>query len=397
MGIVGTFDVKNYGDLLFPLMAAEALSRRNQSVQVLPFAPNSRSESSWPFRVHSTADFPELLPSLSAVLIGGGQLIRFDKGYPVSVDPNVDVPLAYWLIPAALGALAGKPVLWNATGAWTDSPSAPWYNDVVRTVLSASHFVGVRDAASRSHLAQTVAAADIQLLPDTVFSISRFWPLEQESADYIDWRKSLGIQGSYVVLQAQHEIANYRSALEPLLRKMGMATTVILPICWCHGDRTEGFPRLSADVTASPDWLPPRLISEILGRSDLVIASSLHACITSLSYGVPAVRVPSYHSRDRKFELLDEFEGVATIDDADALTALLHRGRKTEPRVVECADRLDCYWDTVMEVARKPDLYDPKRSMALMLRWASTIFGDIEAAALADIQHEGEAGARKTG
>jgi hypothetical protein len=114
-----------------------------------------------------------------------------------------------------------------------------------------------------------------------------------------------------------------------------------------------------------------------------VIASSLHACITGLSYGVPAVRVPGLNATDRKFEMLDEFEGVALIDNAEALGALVHRGRKIEPRVVECADRLDRYWDQVIDVVLKPHTYDPKRCMALMLAWVSKVFGDIEAAALA--------------
>jgi hypothetical protein len=270
VGIVGTFDVENYGDLLFPLMAEAAVAQRDQSIQVVPFSPNSRSDQSWPFRVYSTADIPEFLPALSAVLIGGGQIVRFDKGYPVPADPHVNSPIAYWLIPAALGALIGKPVFWNAIGAWTDSPPAPWYDEAVNTVLSASYFVGVREAASRLHLAKTSPTVDIQLIPDTAFSLSRVWPLEEESKEYTSWRESLRIEGRYVVIQADHAMGNYRVSIKTLMRKMGQNTVVILPICWCHGDRADGFLELSGKVIASPDWLSPRLISEIIGRSECV-------------------------------------------------------------------------------------------------------------------------------
>src|SRR5205807_4072104 len=129
--------------------------------------------------------------NLSAMLIGGGQLIRFDKTYPVPVPANVDMPIAYWLVPAFLSALNGKPVIWNAVGAWTGSPRAPWHDDLVRRVLAASYFVGVRDAVSRDHLATLAPHADLELLPDTAFGLSRIWPLDQESAEFTAWRTSL--------------------------------------------------------------------------------------------------------------------------------------------------------------------------------------------------------------
>lgn len=380
VGIAGTFDVENYGDLLFPLMAEAALLKREPAIQVIPFSPNRRSEQSWPFRVYSTADMPDVFPSLSAVLIGGGQIIRFDKRYPAEVEPSVNLPIAYWLIPAALGALIGKPVIWNSIGAWTGSPAAPWYDDAVNTVLCASHFVGVRDEVTQLHLSKTAPAVDIQLVPDTVFSVSHVWPLADESSEYALWRESLGIEGRYAVIQADHAIANYGAVVQNLLGNTQENTAVILPICWCHGDRADGLLELNGKAIGSPSWLSPRLISEIIGRSELVIATSLHACITGLSYGVPVIRVPGKNATDRKFELLDEFEGVASILNPEAAAALVQRGRKVEPRVIECADRLDQYWDLVLEVVLNPHTHDSKRSMALMLGWASRVFADLETA-----------------
>jgi lipopolysaccharide transport system ATP-binding protein len=250
----------------------------------------------------------------------------------------------------------------------------------VNAVLSASHFVAVRDEASRRHLAKTVPSVDIQVVPDTAFSLSRFWPLKSESREFINWRESLRIPGPYAVIQADRAMLQHRCCINSLV---GEKPAVVLPICWCHGDRADGFAELSRNVMASPQWLSPRLISEIIGRSDLVIASSLHGCITGLSYGVPVVRVPGCNAADRKFELLDEFEGVAFIGHAEAAAHLVQRPRKIETRVIECADRLDRYWDQVLEVVLKPHLHDRQRAMALMLGWATQIFGDIETAAVA--------------
>src|SRR5438874_13560227 len=99
VGMAGTFDVDNYGDLLFPLIAAAALKRRNSRIQVVPFSVNGKSEHSWPFRVQPIEELTASLSNLSAMLIGGGQIVRFDKSYPVPVPKNADVPIAYWLVP----------------------------------------------------------------------------------------------------------------------------------------------------------------------------------------------------------------------------------------------------------------------------------------------------------
>ena len=236
--------------------------------------------------------------------------------------------------------------------------------------------------SSLEYLKKLAPGAEIEILPDTAFSLSRFWPLEAESYDFINWRRSLGVGSRYFVIQANHLLGNYRTDIECVMRMLEDCTAVILPICWCHGDRATGFPILSGKVIESPGWLSPKLISEIIGRSEFVLASSLHACIAALSYGVPAARAPGVNASDRKFELLDEFEGVELISNSEGLAALIRRGRKIEPRVLGYADRLDQYWDRITELVLRPQRHDANRSMALMLGWASRVFAELEMSAL---------------
>lgn len=178
VGMAGTFDIENYGDLLFPLIAAAALKRRDRRIQIVPFSVNGKMDSSWPFPVRPTEEIIASIPSLSAMLIGGGQIVRFDdRYYPVPVPADVDMPVAYWLIPALQAALVGKPVIWNAVGVCTGSLRAPWYDALLRQVLAASYFIGVRDVVSQNDLAQRAPNAGIEFLPDTAFGLSRLWPL----------------------------------------------------------------------------------------------------------------------------------------------------------------------------------------------------------------------------
>ncbi len=79
IAIFGTFDVENYGDLLFPILAEAALSTRLGAVKLHKFSYHEKSASDWPYTVTSLTELPELACQLDAILIGGGFLIRFDK------------------------------------------------------------------------------------------------------------------------------------------------------------------------------------------------------------------------------------------------------------------------------------------------------------------------------
>ena len=71
VAIVGTFDVENYGDLLFPLLAEDALQRRLGEVELVPVSYHRRSPPDWPYAVTPVADLPALAPALDALLVGG--------------------------------------------------------------------------------------------------------------------------------------------------------------------------------------------------------------------------------------------------------------------------------------------------------------------------------------
>jgi lipopolysaccharide transport system ATP-binding protein len=51
IGICGTFDVANYGDLLFPLIAESELRGRLGAVTLHRFAYHPKTRPAWPFEV----------------------------------------------------------------------------------------------------------------------------------------------------------------------------------------------------------------------------------------------------------------------------------------------------------------------------------------------------------
>ncbi len=379
VGIVGTFDVENYGDLLFPLIAQMQLEKRNENIKILSFSPNAVSKNQpWPMDVYPIEAIANILPSLSALLIGGGQLVRFDKGYPIPVSSNVNLPVDYWLSPAALGALLGKPVIWNAIGAWTGSPVPAWYFEVLKATITASALVAVRDEASYEHLSKVYPLAEMQNVPDTAFSLARLWPNKEFSAQYSAWSEELNIEGPYIVVQADHSIAEQLSAIIKLVQDLDVKTVVLLPICRCHGDCSADFPSLSFDNVAKSLWLSPSLTCEVISHASLLVASSLHACITSISYGIPCVRTESFNSYDRKFEILDGFENVCRLDEIDRIRSLFVRGKVIDSKAIQYADFLDKYWNEVARIITTWSTSDAAYASSVMLPWAMNVFKHIE-------------------
>src|SRR5205807_9603875 len=59
VGIAGTFDVRNYGDLLFPQIAAAALKRRVPGIGAIPFSVTANFEPAWPFALRPVEDIAE--------------------------------------------------------------------------------------------------------------------------------------------------------------------------------------------------------------------------------------------------------------------------------------------------------------------------------------------------
>src|SRR5262245_45755319 len=119
IGLTGTFDVENYGDLLFPILAEAELTERLGPLRLHRFSYHSKNTPDWPFEVMSLTELPRLATRLDAMLIGGGFIIRFDKevaaGYGPPV-PSIHHPTGYWLTPALIALQHGIPVIWNAPG-----------------------------------------------------------------------------------------------------------------------------------------------------------------------------------------------------------------------------------------------------------------------------------------
>ena len=342
-GIVGTYDVTNYGDLLFPLIAQAELDRRIPGLRLDIYSPTV-PPAPWPFPVLPSEALATDAARLSALLVGGGQLVRFDPIYPVALPEGTFAPDAYCLHPVLAARAAGTPIVWNAIGAWAGSPACPVREPILGQAIARSAIIAVRDEPTRALFTRLAPRAAIELVPDTAFGLSTLWPKGPDTPEQARWRAQIDLKGPYMVVQADRRIARFRDVLAGLQERLGLRI-VVLPVCYCHGDRAEGFPALPGDADRLGGWPAPHRIREIIAGAELVVATSLHACITALAYGVRVARVS--YPYERKFEQLESFSGIARLDDPADLERLLARGNGIEERVLDHQETLAAYWDRV--------------------------------------------------
>ena len=286
----GTFDVANFGDLLFPHLLAFGLH---------PLPHRLTAVSPCGGRL-AWADTLESLPSAEARsieanlhVVGGGNIIHA-IGTPLAeyaAIPNAYVEL--WLGAAAQAAHAGAKLAWNAPGVPRSLAGLPG----LQASLACADLLSVRDAASAAHLGP---AAHPTIVPDTALDLARMWPAATlaEHATRAFARQGLSRPARWIALHANDRYldgdAAAMAARLAALAQACDAVPVLLALGPCQGD--------DALARAIGAHLPPgslvldqpaglREIAGLIAHAEAYAGSSLHGLISALSYGRPAMVV----------------------------------------------------------------------------------------------------------
>jgi SAM-dependent methyltransferase len=189
IGVCGTFDVANYADLLFPVIAESELTERLGPLTLHRFSYGAKTPPDWPYEVTSVADLPAKVRALDGMLIGGGFLIRFDKdvapGYLPPV-PRIHHPTGYWLTPALVALQHDVPVL------------PPDTYDLIFSCHSFHHFMALERIMAEVHAALTQDGLFVRRVP------AHFLRRRLAGIAHLGWRNRLRDRGvrrrSHVVL-----------------------------------------------------------------------------------------------------------------------------------------------------------------------------------------------------
>jgi len=360
VGMFGTFDIGNFGDLLFPIVAQRKLAELGE-IQVVRFSYLKKRAPDWCYDVEPIDSLPEAVGDLDLAIIGGGHLIHFNprmaSGYHPE-NPLIPHPLGFWWLPALTAALANVPVAVH--GVSSDAMLPQWGAPLLESFLGASDYVTVRDAETANRLsAYCPAGQQISIVRDSIFSIPDIISRGEHSAEYEEFCSKLGLTKPYLVVQPSDALWRRKAEIGEYLRQARAKGWQVLelPIGFGIGNYT-GFYR--GGVSARPtEWPEPLLLAEIIANAEAVLGVSLHLSVVASCYGIPVYR-PRY-SPSSKFVVLDDLPNIFFLDDQPKL-----RGREESPAERTLVDQyrkeLDEHWNRLAALAAGPKSPEPLRA-----------------------------------
>lgn len=367
----GTFDVENYGDLLFPLVARHRLEAVGaEFVHVSPVGGPPVWEGCVPSVPANALDGE----ALDGLLLGGGNIVHAG---PAGVDDyrqdGLTWLLAYarlWLEPARLATVHGLPFCWNAPG--VPSRFSGRVAEAVQRATSAAGYITVRDRRSLANLRDAGVDARIDVVPDPAFDIVELFDdaaLDEAFVRIFSRRErpvpehALAVHLNDRYLDEPIEVIAAR--LDRIATSMD-ATVLLLALGRCHGDHATAravSSRLSVEHVLIDR--PASLLEFVAGlsRADAYVGSSLHGLVTALAFGRPGLVVAreeeggKFSGQLRQFRLEDRLipswaEAERRVDVLNDTTGIA--------RVASVAhERLDVHWARITEtLASKPLLRD---------------------------------------
>lgn len=361
IGIVGTFDVDNYGDLLFPLIAQAELSRRCSRVKLHCFSYYQKSTPDWPFEVSSLAEFPRRVDQLDGLLIGGGHILRFDKNIAPDYFPplrDIHHPTGYWLAPALMAVDRGLPVTWNAPG--VNGDFREWAEPLIKIAIAGSSYVSARDENSQTALQKFANGNQVHLMPDSAFGVAGL--LNDDSlAAYQQLRTQIDLTKPYILWQANEALRPFMQFIRRNPQCLEDRQIVLAATGPVHGDDDEIFGRDVNGVLRLPGRLNPLVLAELIRHAEAVCAVSLHVSISAVAFGVPLFRPPG--TLQGKHAVLAKFEGIHTLGTVESTTLGLFKAIppriRSSTAVSTALSDLEHHWDMIAEAfaaTRDPNL-----------------------------------------
>lgn len=297
VGFVGTFDVANYGDCLFPLVYMHLLEKTVAGLEFSFYSPFARSAEIMEYGPIKA--LPEKLSDIAfnedALILCGGETLWFGHSsgtfnFPAS---TLSAYTRLWLAPSVAAARGEVDFYVHSVGMPRPDLAAP---REVGDALSAATKVTVRDEVTARRLYNRFPVE-----VDPVFALSTMKELSGWEDEARRWLPEGYKIGRY--LAAHISLPYLVDGLPPWCDEIAEVArrydlpVLLVPVCHFMDDRNtleaarailidKGIaekrvcvaPMASKDVTAT---------AAMLGMSAGIITSSLHACVTAVSFGLP--------------------------------------------------------------------------------------------------------------
>ena len=295
----GTFELENYGDLLFPLILERELQKRLGSVELTLFSPLAGSFTADPaisVQAITPTIFEKVQERFDAFIIGGGDLVSFRKQIAPIYDKHWHDPIsahtACWAFPSIYRSPSTR-VLWNALG--VPYAFSLEQASIVRELCTEVDYVSVRDDLSRERLLRAGIDKQVHIAPDTALLLPKHFPKETLFPRAQKILESLGLSAeNLLVFQvAPHFLGDNANEVAQILQRLHQKYALkilLLPIGYCHEDQMalRCIHHKSRESFAFiEEKLHPLDIAALIACSCAFAGNSLHGAITAFAYEVP--------------------------------------------------------------------------------------------------------------
>lgn len=337
VGILGAFDRYNYGDLLFPIIIEKWFSKMNSSC-VFNYYGLKRSDLS-KYGGKETKAINEAYTDKNDILIvAGGQTLnarwstmhlnltgtygeykKYDILYKILgaeisnyfARKKLKGPTYFpWIFPKIKEK--SEKVIYNTVGGTSFARFTNREKAILKKSLNEADYISVRDPLTKNEL-EKMGVRNINLYPDSAILISEYFPRNELNGLINTEAKKLlsANKNGYLCFQIGKVYGrNHENIITDELIKIFKMTglnIVLIPIgkALGHEDQIPLF-RIKELIgeKANVAIVEEGGIYEtmaLISKSRMFIGTSLHGCITALSYGVPCVGL------DKKVTKLEQF------------------------------------------------------------------------------------------
>ncbi|WP_059021763.1 glycosyltransferase [Vibrio coralliirubri] len=291
IGVSGTFDVDNFGDLLFPIIVNDKLSNH----ECITLSPTDTKTS-----------FVDALPAqsikadmkgLGALVIGGGNVIHTSNSTLDTYVKNNIGHNAYnniWCSSTLSNKNSSAPIIWNCPG--VAEKFQVDIEDKLITCLKNTDYLSVRDEQSKKIILSIYPEAEVKVVPDSAWQLPLVFSKYEDSQDLDDEIAKI-IDSEYAVFHfnkrytgdlSEEELANYVDVIS----KEFNLKPILIAIGSCHDD--EVINSNISKLVKTPHVCISKLTSiygtvQLLSRCKAYFGSSMHGLITASSYGNAAI------------------------------------------------------------------------------------------------------------
>jgi hypothetical protein len=355
VGIWGTFDVAEYGDLLLPRIFEHELRRRLPYARIYPYAPLGAEHPigmdggrpAAPLGAWTRARRAQLAEQLDLVAVSGSDVIhvRDDLHHDAYAEaapgalPDFE-PSRFFV--DGLGAELERrcPVVWHAVGVPFEFGAAEAAR--VRDALVSKRYVSARDELSRERLLATGTEQDIAVVPDPVVLVARLFaaPVLEKRLEYLRAvdcyprdDAPLVVQGGAVLARHVDRIAE---TLSQTLQRRPELPIVLVALDRGGAEFAEALAsRLDGPVSRLPAAVTLEDLVAAIASARGFAGSSRQGYLTARAFGVPGV-----HLSGDPAELE---QAIMALPDAET----------DESAVRVLADAVDEQFDTLAAIAEE--------------------------------------------